>query len=269
MSLTVLLRGGGDLASGVAIRLVRAGWNVTITELPQPMAVRRSVSFAQAVYSGEQIVEGVKAVLVPSAVDARQTMGRGEIAVLVDPTATCRAVLFPQVIVDGRMTKQPPDLDMCAAKLVIGLGPGFTAGENCHAVIETKRGGRMGRVIWQGSAEEDTGMPEAVANHQADRVLRAPNAGVFFSRLQICEIAEAGQLIGEVGGNRVEAPFRGLLRGLISDGLSVEKGMKIGDIDPRIDPSLCRNVSDKALAVGGGVLEAILATPALRPILWI
>jgi xanthine dehydrogenase accessory factor len=264
MSSLVLIRGEGDLASGAALRLVRAGLPVVITELPQPLAVRRLVSFSQAVYSGEITIEGITAHLAEDASQARRILGSGSIAVRVDPEADCRHELQPLVLVDGRMTKRPPELGMDAAPLVIGWGPGFTAGYDCHAAIETRRGPRLGRVIWQGVAELDTGVPDATAGIQAQRVLRAPGAGRLRVLAEIGAHLERDQLAAEVNGVVVRAGCRGVL----PDGFAVEAGMKIGDVDPRDDPALCRLVSDKALAVGGGVMEAVLSLPDIRARLW-
>lgn len=268
MSLNVLMRGGGDLASGVAIRLYRAGWRVLITELPQPLAVRRLVAFSQAVYTGEICIEEVRGRLAADAKQALQFIDQGSIAVLVDPPAASRAVFHPDVIIDGRMTKQSPGMGIQAADMVIGLGPGFCAGEDCHAVIETIRGPSLGRVIWSGQAEPDTGIPERVGDRQAERVLRAPCDGHFKARAEICDLLEAGQVVAEVNGCPIKAPFHGLLRGLIQSGVEVQSGMKVGDIDPRLDPRLCVQASDKALAIAGGVMEAILSRVDLRPRMW-
>ncbi len=188
--------------------------------------------------------------------------------VLIDPSAEYRKIFDPLAIIDGRMIKQPPDLDITAAKIVIGLGPGFLTGVDCHAVIETKRGPFMGRVIWDGSAAADTGMPESVASHTEERVLRAANPGIFQSRVQLGELLDEGQLVGEIDNVPVRARFRGIVRGLIQSGLAVTPGLKIGDIDPRPDPRIASLVSDKALAVGGGVLEALLTRPEIRACLW-
>jgi xanthine dehydrogenase accessory factor len=273
----VLIRGGGDLASGVALRLYRAGLRVVITEMPQPLAVRRLVSFAEAVYSGETNVEGVAGRRVSDPTDTLsvlQVLAKGKIPVLVDPQGEAIQALHPHVVVDGRMTKRRAELIPIAIKLIIGLGPGFIAGENCHAVVETNRGHMLGRVIWQGAPEPNTGLPEAVGDRRFERVLRAAAAGVLKPIVEIGDHLEPGQLIAEVvpedGGEAqpVLAPFKGVLRGLLHPGLPVQPGLKIGDVDPRDDPSFCSLVSDKSLAVGGGVLEAILSRPELRPQLW-
>jgi xanthine dehydrogenase accessory factor len=262
MSLVVFIRGGGDLASGVALRLHRSGFKVVISELAQPLAVRRRVSFADAVYTGSINVEGCMARLVETSIHtslATQIMAEGLIPVLIDPNGEAIRSLHPDVIVDARMLKRSLPRDPSAVKLLIGLGPGFVAGQNCDTVIETNRGISLGRVIWEGPCEENTSMPEAVDGHKADRVLRAPADGTLVPHADIGDHIESGQIIAEVGGQAVAATMNGILRGLIHPGLYVNKGIKIGDIDPRGDPRVCTRVSDKSLAVAGGVLEAILS----------
>jgi xanthine dehydrogenase accessory factor len=271
MSFIVIVRGGGDLASGVALRLYRAGLRVTITELPQPHAVRRLVSFAEAVYSNEVVVEGITGKRITDPGDTLRILRvftQKQIPVLVDPDFQSLHSLRPTVVVDGRMTKRPPELGLGQASLVIGLGPGFEAGVNCHAVVETKRGHRLGRVLWEGAPEADTGIPEAVEEYGNDRVLRAPADGILIAHLDICDRVEPDQVVAEVDGRPILAPFAGVLRGLLHPDQPVTQGMKVGDIDPRNDPSYCTLVSDKSLAVGGGVLEAILSRADLRNLLW-
>lgn len=264
----ILLRGGGDLASGVALRLRRVGINVLITELPQPLVVRRFASYAEAVFSGEITVENVKGVRIDKIADAWDVFKAGEIPVLVDPYIEVLQEMQPAVIIDGRMTKRPPDLGMAAASMVIGLGPGFIAGENCHAVIETRRGHNLGRVTWNGAVEANTGIPENVGPYGMERVLRAPGAGHIQPLAEIGDHLEAGQPVLVVNGMTVYAPFAGVLRGLLHPSVAVSPGMKIGDVDPRDDPSFCRLISDKSLAIGGGVLEAILSREDIRRRLW-
>lgn len=264
----VLIRGGGDLASGVALRLHRAGIKLLITELPQPLAVRRLVAFAEAVYQGEVTVEGVRGCLAKDLEEIRQIAFSGSIPVMVDPEAEILREIDPLVLIDARLMKRPPDMGIDAAQLVIGLGPGFVAGENCHAAIETNRGHFLGRVIWQGPTEPDTGVPEGVANRSAERVLRAPAAGSFQPHVAIGDLVDPGEVIAEVDGQEIAAPFRGVVRGLVHAGLAVYKGLKVGDVDPRGDPRFCSTVSDKSLAIGGGVLEAILTRPEVRRGLW-
>jgi xanthine dehydrogenase accessory factor len=267
----VWVRGGGDLATGVAARLWRTGLKIVVTELAQPLMVRRSVSFAQAVYAGEVTVEGIRARRVQDSGDTLrvlQILSKGQVPVLVDPDGLAALSLHPTVIVDARLLKRTPEPIKHQAKLYIGLGPGFTASQNCHVVIETNRGPRLGRAIWQGSASDDTGIPEGISGESERRVLRAPADGHLVAHAEIGMHVEADQLIASVGAHQVIAPFKGVLRGLIQPGLEVHMGQKIGDLDPRDDPSLCEMISDKALAVGGGVLEAILSVQELRPLLW-
>jgi xanthine dehydrogenase accessory factor len=267
----ILIRGGGDLASGVALRLHRVGLSVVITELEKPLAVRRLVSFAEAVYSGETIIEGVTARRVNDPGDSLkvlQTLSKGRVPVLIDQEAASAHLLHPIVIVDGRMLKQAPEALRHSARLYIGLGPGFLAGDNCHAVIETQRGHLLGRVIWQGAAQPDSGLPEAMGELQAERVLRAPVDGKISPLAQIGDELQAGQPVAEIGGQIVSSPIMGVLRGLLHPDVEIKQGTKIGDIDPRNDPALCNRVSDKSLAVGGGVLEAILTRPEVRSHLW-
>jgi xanthine dehydrogenase accessory factor len=268
MSTLIIIRGGGDLASGVAYRLHKAGLRVLITELAQPLHVRRTVAFADAVYSGETEVDGVSARRAADSDAMAQILEGGQIAVLVDPEADALATLRPLVLVDARMRKRSPETGLDAAPLVVGLGPGFVAGKRCHAVIETMRGHDLGRVIWAGAAQADTGVPGSIANYNRDRVLRAPADGYVLPYFAIGDRINAGQIIAEVAGRPVTAPFDGVLRGLVHPDLEVREGMKIGDLDPRNDPTYIHRISDKALAIGGGVLEAVLSLPEIRAQLW-
>ena len=265
----VLIRGGGDLASGVAVRLHRSGFQVLITELEEPFVIRRTVSFADAVYERMTLVEDIVGERIDNISEAKDVIKSGRIPVLVDPELRCLNSLNPEVVVDARMLKKPPGRGKEIASLVIGLGPGFIADDNCHAVIETDRGHQLGRVIWKGEAKPNTGVPGEVMGYKEERVLRSPEEGIIHTMVKIGNLVEEGKIIGEVGGNAILAPFAGLIRGLLREGTQVSQGMKVGDIDPRQDPTLYTKVSDKSLAVGGGVLEAILACPDLRTGLWI
>jgi xanthine dehydrogenase accessory factor len=255
----VLIKGAGDLASGVAARLHRSGFPVVMTELAEPLMVRRAVCFGEAVYAGEANVEGITARCVVDAAEARRALAAGIIPLLVDPEAACRGQLGPKVLVDAIMAKQNTGTAPADAPLVIALGPGFTAGVDCHAIIETNRGHWLGRVIWEGSAQPNTGIPGEIAGQRDDRVLRAPVDGSLQSCAQIGDRVVEGQEILSVDGHTVKASLGGVLRGLLHPGLWVAAGTKIGDIDPRSDPAYCFAISDKSLAVGGGVVEAILA----------
>lgn len=261
--LPVLVRGGGDLASGVVYRLVKAGFPVLITELAQPKVIRRAVAFASAVFDDTITVEGITARRIAVVADAPAVWATGEVPVLVDRDGASLEVFKPMIVVDARMMKHNPDTTQVDAPLVIALGPGYVAGEDCHAVIETKRGHFLGRVIWLGAAEPDTGQPGNVKGHVADRVLRAPVDGYVMSRTAIGDVLAAGDVIATVSDMPVTAPFAGVLRGLIHSSVWVTAGLKIGDLDPRGNRIHCFTISEKALAIGGGVLEAILSAPQL------
>lgn len=262
----VLLRGGGDLATGVAYRLNKAGFPLVVLELPRPLVVRRRVALATAVLEGQVDVEGLSGRRVVSWREARRLAaagqaGNGTIPVLVSPgwppgqmPAGARTI-----VIDARMAKRNIDTRLDQGQLVIALGPGFYAGRDCHAVIETKRGHRLGRVIWQGEALPNTGRPGTIAGKSGERVLRAPVAGSVSWQVEIGDVVAEGQPLGRVGAEPVAAPFAGIIRGLIASGTDTPAGLKIGDVDARIDREACFTISDKALSIGGGALEAILA----------
>jgi xanthine dehydrogenase accessory factor len=255
----VLIRGAGDLATGVAARLQRCRFPVVMTELPQPLVVRRTVAFAEAVYEGEVRVEGILARRVDDVAAARLALSQGAIPVLVDPEAACRTELAPAVLVDAIMAKHNTGTTIADAPFVVGLGPGFTAGVDCHVVIETNRGHGLGRAIYSGSAEPDTGQPGNVGGKTGERILRAPVTGVVEAKAVIGERVVEGQVVARVGGHAVHASTAGVLRGMIRSGTHISHSVKIGDVDPRAEPTHCAMISDKALAIAGGVLEAILA----------
>jgi len=267
MTIKVILRGGGDLASGVVLRLARIGMQVLICELASPYAVRRSVSYAEAIYTGAIKIEGTQCVRMDSPGQIQAALNQQVIPILVDPELTAAQFFQPDVIVDGRMTKAPGSFHLSSSLFIIGLGPGFCCGINCHAAVETRRGPNLGRVIYEGCTEKDTGEPETVAGHGLERVLRAPTAGVFHPLVEIGDCVLSGQAVGEVGNQVIRAKFDGMIRGILQDGLQVTHGLKIGDLEPRMDASLIHKVSDKALSVGGGVVEAILSQSELRKLL--
>lgn len=258
-NILVLMKGAGDLGTGVAWRLHRAGFPVVITELAQPLVVRRTVAFASAVYDGAITVEGVTARRAESLDDARRLLDGGSVPVLVDPETRARPFFVPRVLIDAIMAKRNTGTRITDAPLVLALGPGFVPGVDCHAVIETQRGHNLGRVLWDRAAEANTGVPGEIGGRNAERVLRAPGEGRVTSVVSIGDTVVRGQVIARVGNAEVRAPFDGILRGLVHDGLAVNAGTKIGDVDPRSDRAICFTISDKALAVGGGVLEAVLA----------
>ena len=252
-----VVRGGGDLGSGVVYHLHRAGFPVVVLELPRPLAVRRAATFAPAVTEGRVEVEGVVAALAGSPAEAVAAARGGTVAVLVSPDLP----LFPEpaaVLIDARMAKRNLGTTIDQAPLVVALGPGFTAGVDCDAVIETMRGHRLGRVIWSGQAAPDTGIPGTIGGADARRVVRAPATGSVAWTCTIGDSVEAGTRLGTVGGVGVLAPLTGVVRGLILEGNVVATGSKIGDIDPRGDRTACFEISDKSRLVGSGALEAAL-----------
>ncbi len=257
-NILILVKGAGDLGTGVAWRLHQAGLPVVITELERPLVVRRTVAFASAVYDGAITVEGITARRADSFADARTLLTQGIVPVLVDPETRARAELAPAVLVDAVMAKRNTGTRLADAPFVLALGPGFTPGVDCNAVVETQRGHNLGRVWWTRPAEPNTGTPGEIGGKSAERVLRAPGDGKLKQRLEIGDPVVRGEVIAQVEQAPVLAPFDGILRGLIRDGTTVRAGMKIGDVDPRADRAACFTVSDKALAVGGGALEAVL-----------
>lgn len=254
----VLIRGAGDIATGIALRLYRGGLRVVMTDLPQPTAIRRTVCFSQAIVLGETTVEGVRAVRADTASQALERLAEGAVPVLPDPALTCLASLRPDALVDAILAKRNLGTHITDAPVVVGVGPGFTVGTDCHAVVETMRGHTLGRVIYDGAALPNTNIPGLIGGYAGERVLRAPADGVFHQILNIGDEVKAGDIAGEVDGQPMRCTIGGVLRGLLADGTPVHKGMKSGDVDPRCRPEYCATASDKALAVGGGVLEAIL-----------
>lgn len=254
----VVIRGAGDLATGIALRLWRARMQVVMTDTAQPTAIRRTVSFSQAVVCGEAMVEDVMARMAASPEEALKLLEQGVIPVLVDPEGSCISALRPDVVVDAILAKRNLGTCMTDAPVVVGVGPGFTAGEDCHAVVETMRGHYLGRVIYSGSAMPNTGIPGLIGGFAGERVLRAPADGVFHQLLEIGAQVKMGDVAGTVGGEPMICTLDGILRGILAEETPVHKGMKAGDIDPRCEIDHCYCASDKAIAVGGGVLEAIL-----------
>lgn len=257
--LRIVIRGAGDLATGVAVRLWRAGFRrVVMLERENPMAVRRLASLSEAVRLGRHQVEDVRAERAVSLAEVSAILARGGVPVLVDSLCASLGSLKPDVLVDAVMAKRNLGTSMNGAPLVIGLGPGFTAGRDCHRVIETHRGHGLGRVIAMGQAAPNTGVPAEVMGYSAQRVLRAPAEGIFETCLDIGQMIAAGDSIGMVGSEPVVSSIPGVLRGILPNLTPVTAGVKVGDVDPRGDASACARVSDKALAVGAGALEAIL-----------
>jgi xanthine dehydrogenase accessory factor len=253
----VLVRGGGDLGTGVVYQLHQAGFPVVVLEIDRPEAIRRKVALAAAVGDGEILVEGLVGVALSSIEQAMGAARGGVIPVVVSPELP---TLDPpaDVVVDARLAKRNIDTTTEDASLVVALGPGFVAGADCHAVIETKRGHSLGRVIWDGSAMPNTATPGLVGGESSDRVLHSPLEGTVSWDVSIGDLVVTGQELGSVGGAPVVSRLNGAVRGLISQGFPATNRLKIADIDPRGDPAACFEISDKARLVGAGVLEAVL-----------
>lgn len=255
----ICIKGAGEIASAVAWRLYMANIRkIFMLEGPRPLAVRRKVSFCEAVYEGTQEVEHVKAVHSNNVDEIKRCWNNSVIAVAVDPTWRLLEQLPANVVVDAILAKKNLGTTMNEAQLVIGLGPGFIAGQDVHMVVETKRGHDLGRIITSGSAESNTGIPGSIEGYTRERVLRAPAEGRFRSKKEIGNHVNKGDIIGKVDNMEVVAGIHGIIRGLIRPNSDVRRGLKIGDIDPRGEKDYCNTISDKARAISGSVLEAIL-----------
>ncbi|MDA0999448.1 MAG: selenium-dependent molybdenum cofactor biosynthesis protein YqeB [bacterium] len=260
----IIVKGGGDLATGIIHRLWRSGFPVIVTEVEGPTMVRRTVSFAECLYAGRHEVEGVFSERAGGRTPAEKLaaahalLEAGIIPVVVDPGAGIVALARPAGLVDAIVAKKNTGTRLDQADAVVGIGPGFTAGVDVHAVIETARGHDIGRVITEGSAEPNTGVPGPIEGFTTERLLRAPAAGRFRPRVQIGAEVAAGDVVAEVNGHEVRAAIKGVVRGMLREGLKVTEGFKVGDVDPRAKPRHCHTISDKSRAVGGGALEAIM-----------
>lgn len=259
MDMLVLIKGAGDLASGVALRLYRCGFNVAMTDTAQPTAIRRTVCFSEAIRLGQTSVEGITAKRAYNAQQALAIIASGEIPVIADEECACRKTLQPDVLVDAIIAKRNINTHIDDAPIVIALGPGFCALEDCHAVIETMRGHDLGRVMLSGSALPNTGEPGIIGGHSKSRVLRAPCNGTFEPLYEIGDMVNEGDTVALVDGKEMKTVISGVLRGLLPKGTPVFSGMKSGDVDPRSEKRCCYTASDKAMAIAGGVLEAILS----------
>ena len=254
----VIIRGAGDLATGVAHRLWNSGFSVVMLELPDPLVVRRTVSFASAVYENSITVESVTAKLCPQADQIDQYFDQNIIPVMVDPDGSILLKEKPPVLIDAVMSKNNTLTRIDQAELVIGLGPGFKVGKDVHAIVETERGHNLGKVIYSGQAAPNTGKPGVIGGYSSERLLRAPHSGCFEPKKNIGDIVIAGDTVALVGSTEIKTAIDGMVRGMLHPKIKVEGGTKVCDIDPRGNKIDCHLISDKARAVGGGVLEAIL-----------
>lgn len=253
----VLIKGAGDLATGVAVRLFNCGFEVVMTETEFPTTVRRTVAFSTSIFENQYKVENILAKLVKKTEEIEEIIKNKQIPVIIDPKCECIDCVKPNVVVDAILAKKNINTHKNQAEIVIALGPGFTAGEDCHAVIETNRGHNLGRCIYDGKAEKNTGVPGVINGFSSERIIRATDDGIVTNYAKIGDIVTKNQHIATVGSEKVYAQIDGMVRGLIQNGCNVKKNLKIGDIDPRGEISSYTTVSDKARAIAGGVVEAI------------
>lgn len=254
----ILIKGAGDLATGVAHRLKKCGFNIVMTEISEPTTVRRTVAFSQAVYDKEVEVEGIKAILANKKDDINGIVEDGNIAVLVDEEAKIIKELKPDVVIDAIVAKKNLGTNIDNADIVIALGPGFTAGVDCHCVVETQRGHYLGKAIYRGSAIPNTGVPGDIGGYTKERIIRSTDNGNISPIANIGDYVEKGDIVAYVNETPIFAEMNGIVRGMLQKNIKVFKGMKSGDIDPRCEKDHCFTISDKARSIGGGVLEAIL-----------
>jgi len=255
----VLIKGGGEVASGIAHRLHRSHFKVCLTEVVNPLAVSRGTTFSEAVFDGTKVIEGVRAELVSSSPEEIYKVWRqGNIPIVIDPEVSVKEKIQLDVLVDATMAKRNTGTKITDAPLVIGMGSGFYAGKDVHMVVETNHSNNLGGVILDGGAEEDTGTPVAIGGLTRERVIWAPRSGIFTTDKQIGDSVVVHQIVGQIGDLPLEAPISGILRGLMRDGVRVPKGIKLIEIDPISDKAICYVIRDKMRAIAGGVLEAIL-----------
>lgn len=250
----VVFRGGGDIGTGAIWRLRRVGFPVVVLELEHPLTIRRTVAFSTAVTEGSITIDGIEGVRVETPGEARKATERGLVPVLVSPELPD---MERSVVVDARLAKRNIDTALVDAPFVVALGPGFSAGSDCHAIVETMRGHDLGRVIWDGPAAPNTGVPGVIGGASAERVLHAATSGDLSWTVSFGDLVEMGLEIGQIDDTPVRSKIAGTVRGLLLPG-PVDEGLKIADVDPRFDPNAVGRISDKSLSVGGGVLEAVL-----------
>ena len=254
----ILIKGAGDLATGIAYRLKKSGFDIVMTEIDKPTTVRRTVAFSQAVFDNEIVIEGIKGVKVNNINEIYKEINQGNIPIIIDEKAEIIKELRPDVVVDAIIAKKNLGTNIKDAPIVIGVGPGFEAKVDCHLVVETKRGHYLGKVIEEGRAIPNTGVPGNIGGYTKERIIRASSNGKIKPVVSIGDFVKKGDVVAYVDGVEVLAQIDGIVRGMLQEGIEVFKGMKSGDIDPRCEKDHCFTISDKARSIGGGVLEAIM-----------
>lgn len=259
MSELVIVRGGGDLASGVIQKFHRSGFRVLVLEAEKPSFIRRAVCYGEAVYEKEVILEESKAVLAHRIDQIDKILDGGDIAVIVDPHGDAIKKLKPLAVVDAVLAKKNLGTNLQMAPITVGIGPGFSAGQDVDIVIETMRGHDLGRLIFSGEAKKNTGIPGIIRGYGRERVIYSKVDGTIKNIKEIGDLVEKGEIVALIDNTEVRSPLTGVLRGLIRDGYQVPKGFKVGDVDPRRDEQQnCHTISDKARSIGGSALEAVL-----------
>ena len=254
----ILIKGAGDLATGIAYRLKKSGFDIVMTEINKPTTVRRTVAFSQAVFDNEIVIEGIKGVKVNNINEIYEKINEGNIPIIIDENAEIIKELKADVVVDAIISKKNLGTSIEDAPIVIGVGPGFEAKVDCHLVVETKRGHYLGKVIEEGSAIPNTGVPGDIGGYTKERIIRASSNGKINPVVEIGDFVKKGDVVAYIDGVEVLAEIDGIVRGMLQEGIEVFKGMKSGDIDPRCEKDHCFTISDKARSIGGGVLEAIM-----------
>lgn len=254
----ILIKGAGDLATGIAYRLKRSGFDIVMTEINKPTTVRRTVAFSQAIFDNEITIEGIKGIKVNNINEVYKEINKGNIPIIIDEKAEIIKELKPDVVVDAIIAKRNLGTSIDDAPIVIGVGPGFEAKVDCHLVVETKRGHYLGKVIEEGSAIPNTGVPGDIGGYTKERIIRATSSGKIKPVAEIGDFVKKGDIVAYIDGVEVLAQIDGIVRGMLQEGIEVFEGMKSGDIDPRCEKDHCFTISDKARSIGGGVLEAIM-----------
>ena len=260
-----LVRGGGDVASGVIQKLHRSGFRTLVLEIANPSSIRRTVCFSEAIYSGEITIENMVAVFAENKEEINQAWSNDKIPVVVDPQCDYIKVFKPLIVVDASIEKKNTGMNRNLAPITIAVGPGFSAGKDVDVVIESNRGHDLGKLIFEGTAEKNTNIPGNIEGYTWERVFYSPCEGVFKTQCDIGDVVKKGQVIATVNGEKIVSKIDGLLRGILRDNTYVTANLKVGDVDPRISQiKNCHTISDKARAIGGGVLEAVLILKAIK-----
>ena len=255
----VIIKSGGDIATGVIQKLYRVGFRVLALEAEKPTSIRRTVCFSEAIYEGKKTVEGITAIHVKNIKEIYDAWEKDFVPVIVDPIGLYVEKIKPLAVVDAILAKKNTGLKREMASITIGIGPGFVAGKDCNVAIESNRGHNMGKLIFEGAAESNTGIPGNIGGYTSDRLLKSPDDGIITVKHDIGDFVKAGEVIAQVNNIDINAKIGGILRGLIRDGTFVTKGFKVGDVDPRVEQlNNFFTISDKAMAIGGAVLEAIM-----------